>query len=82
MIAAIINHSTINYYEYGIVSIVALIIQGYSSVVPRDTIVSGYEYFGLQTESRRNICSEIRRNVRETNTQFFKIRIYYRSSMT
>ena len=27
-----------------------------NTVVSRDTIVSAYEYFGLRTESRRNIC--------------------------
>ena len=30
------------------------------TVVPRDTIVSDYVYFGLRTDSRRNICFEIR----------------------
>ena len=34
-----------------------------NTMVPPDTVVSGYEYFGLQTESQRNICSEIPQKV-------------------
>ena len=34
-----------------------------NTVVRRNTIVSGYEYFGFRTESRRNICCKIRRKV-------------------
>ena len=39
----------------------------------RDTIVSGCEYFGLRTESQRNIFSEIQRKVRDTNQIKHKI---------
>ena len=46
-------------------------------MVPRDTIISGYEYFGLRNESRRNICSEIRQ-VPDTDEQFFEMHAYYR----
>ena len=45
-----------------------------NTVVSRDTIVSGYGYFGLQTESRRNICLEIPRKVRHLNEQFYTMR--------
>ena len=48
-----------------------------NTVVSRDMVFCGYEYFGLPAESGRNVCSEIPRKVRDKNEPFFEVRVYF-----